>query len=71
MTKKLDEVLRQEYVDQPYSVDEILCDPSEAKEFARVVASRLDGPHSTKDILKRLMALRKRGVARGGLPSRK
>ena len=65
-----DEQIRRDYEPMGKSVDEILIDPWEAIEFAEAVLSHCGISSSrpnVKEVLRRLVALRKRGKRKGGL----
>ncbi len=62
----LDELIRSTYAGFPGTVDDIVCDPTEATRFATDVQRHVSA--DTKVILRRLMTLRKRGSKPGGLP---
>ncbi len=69
----LDDLVRgayEKFRDRGLSVDDILVDPEEAIAFADSVTSQVPSvrPLTRPDVLRRLIALRKRGQARGGLP---
>ncbi len=66
----LDDVIREEYRQFGVAVDKIASDPAVSKEFLARIRSRLGRQESLKvaDINWRLMTLRKRGEANGGLP---
>lgn len=68
--QNLDDVIRRRYFEQPFSVDELLCRPDEATEFAEGVRSQLEAPLPISDVLHRALTLRKRGQGKGGLPRR-
>jgi hypothetical protein len=53
------------------SVDDILVQPGESEAFARAVLGQIGHPDDSSSIstvLRRLITLRKRGEAKGGLP---
>ncbi len=68
MDVNLDEAVRAAYVAQDRSMDDILCHPDVASEFGASVRSALPRSVDLPNVLRRLMALRKRGAAKGGLP---
>lgn len=68
MYANVDDAVRDCYAEQTRSVDEILCDPEVAAEFADHISVRCAANLTRKEILKRLITLRKRGQVHGGLP---
>ena len=66
----LDEAIRQEYRRFNVPVDQIVSDPAIGAEFAAQIQSRLKcrDPLDIAVVNWRLMTLRKRGEANGGLP---
>jgi len=69
-SQDLDDIIRQYYFEQPLSVDELLCHPTAATEFAELVCAKLETPLPIQDVLHRTLVLRKRGSKKGGLPRR-
>lgn len=69
---KLDGCILSQYQSTPLTVDELLTDPSEALAFAEAVRGRLrPSDVDTPVVLRRLIALRKMGEERGGLPRKR
>ena len=69
-TKTVDEIIRAKYQEFATPVDPILADANLAEEFAGMVNAELpaDEQVEVKWLNWRLMTLRKRGEAKGGLP---
>jgi hypothetical protein len=65
---ELDQVIEKLYLSLGRSVDDLLCDPDAAREFADAANAELGESLPASEILRRLMALRKLGEERGGLP---
>lgn len=64
----LDDALRIEYEKFGMGADKILCDPAAFAQFSERVNTRLAAPADEALVKDRLMTLRKRGSAHGGLP---
>lgn len=64
----LDEVVRERFLRMDRSVDDLLCHPADAQRFADEINREIDDALTANQILRRLVALRKRGHDRGGLP---
>ena len=71
MNVLLDQTLRDLFLALDRSVDDLLCHPDEAKQFAELVNRDLEQPISEDEVLRRLIGLRKLGEDRGGLPRTK
>ena len=67
----LDKALRDQFLALDCSVDDLLCHPDEAKQFAEKVNRELEECFEEVEILRRLIGLRKLGEDRGGLPRTK
>lgn len=64
----LDDVVRERFLRIDRSVDDLLCHPADAQRFADEINREIDDAMPPDQILRRLVALRKRGHERGGLP---
>lgn len=67
---ELDSAIREAYLDLGIPADRILLEPRMTGRFCDEVNAHVPGSvrYTTVGITKRLLALRKRGEARGGLP---
>ena len=68
MNVSMDQTLRDQFLALDRSVDDLLCHPDEAKQFAELVNLKMEHPMAANEILRRLIAMRKLGEDRGGLP---
>jgi hypothetical protein len=69
----LDKKIREVYREFGASADEIVVDDGMSRRFTEAVNRALSGTHAVtvKEVKRRLLNLRRRGEARGGLPRRK
>ncbi len=63
-----DDVLRQMYVETDVPCDSLVSDPARLSAFAQAYAERTAHEVEPAQLAHRLLMLRKRGQARGGLP---
>lgn len=63
-----DDVLRQMYVETDVPCDSLVSDPQRLSAFAQAYAERTTEEVEPAPLARRLLALRKLGEARGGLP---
>lgn len=71
MLSSLDEVIRDRFLVLDRSVDDLLCHPGDAELFAGDVNRIAGDSVPTPQVLARLIALRKLGQDKGGLPRTK
>ena len=64
----LDDLVRERFLGMSRSVDDLLCHPADAQRFADDVNRAIGDALPVDRILRRLVALRKLGHERGGLP---